>query len=94
MRQHDDVAKEMPIVPAWLRASAAQQFVEVTRRSTPQTGRSRQVNGHRRCRTTLARHGQTQAPRQEDRGEEGSGREACTSVTAPGMGSGSELPAT
>ena len=38
MRQHDDVAKEMPIVPAWLRASAAQQFVEVTPQIDPADG--------------------------------------------------------
>lgn len=30
MRLDDTAAKEMPIVPAWMRASAEQQFVEVT----------------------------------------------------------------
>ena len=85
MRQHDDVAKEMPIVLGM----AARQRRAAVRGGHPADRPRRRDDpgrcGHRRCRTTLARHGQTQAPRQEDRGEEGSGREACTSATGHGV---------
>ena len=62
MRQHDDVAKEMPIVPARLRASAAQQFVEVTPQIDPADGTIPAGVATVGAAPPLARHGQTQAP--------------------------------